>query len=356
MLYGIFFSSPANAEISIATTGPFTGTNLFRGEQVQHGAELAVEDINRAGGVLGQQLRLAIEDDACDPEQAVAVAKKFVNDGIVFVAGHVCSHSSIPASKVYQRHGVIMISPASTNPRLTDEGGSNIFRVCGRDDHQGIVAGNYLADEWYDKNIAILHDGSTYGEGLASETYKQLGRRGIVPAVFTALEPGKRNYADVIDTLQRARIDVVYVGGYTAETGLLVRQARDRDYQAQFVTGDAVTNEEFWLITGAAGEGTRGTFDPDPRARPAASEVLGRFRERGFEPSGYTLHTYAAIQAWAQAVEAAGTLETERVISVLRQNKFDTVLGKIEFDEKGDINAPGYVWYMWQGGRYVPIP
>jgi len=351
-----FYMISAQAEIFIATAGPFTGTNIFRGEQIQHGAEMAVADINARGGVLGEQVELLIADDACDPEQAVAVAHKLVNDGVVFVAGHVCSHSSIPASRVYRDAGVLMISPASTNPKLTDEGGDNVFRVCGRDDHQGVVAGNYLSDVWRDKNIAIIHDSSTYGKGLADETRKQLTKRGVTTALEETFTPGVRDYSQLVEKMQAASIDVIYVGGYTEETGLMVRQARDRDYAAQFVTGDALTNEEFWLITGKAGEGTLGTFGPDPRDFEAAASVVARFRDKGFEPSGYTLHTYAAVQAWAQATEKAGTLALDKVIESLRYEQFDTVLGEISFDGNGDVTAPGYIWYMWTNGNYVPLP
>lgn len=346
----------ALAEIPIATAGPFTGTNLFRGEQIQRGAELAVANINATGGVLGERLTLTIADDACDPDQSVAVANKLVSDGVVFVAGHVCSHSSIPAGRIYQDAGVIMISPASTNPRLTDEGGSNVFRICGRDDHQGVVAGDYLADEWSGGHIAILHDGSTYGEGLAAETKKQLKKRGIEHAMDSVFEAGSRDYSKLIERMQFTGIDVIYVGAYAADTGLMVRQSRDRGYDAQFVTGDALTNEEFWLITGKAGEGTRGTFGPDPRHSPAAASVVNQLRGKGFEPSGYTLHTYAAVQAWAQAANAAGTLDTDAVAFTLRQEVFDTVLGRIGFDDKGDATAPGFIWYMWNEGEYIPIP
>jgi len=351
-----FYMVSAQGEILIATAGPFTGTNIFRGEQIQHGAEMAVADINSRGGVLGEQVELLIADDACDPEQAVAVANKLVNDGVVFVAGHVCSHSSIPASRIYQSAGVLMISPASTNPKLTDEGGDNVFRVCGRDDHQGVVAGNYLSDVWRDSNIAIIHDGSTYGKGLANETRKQLDKRDVATALEATYTPGERDYSQLVDKMQAAGIDVIYVGGYTEETGLMVRQARDRNYTAQFVTGDSLTNEEFWLITGQAGEGTLGTFGPDPRSFPAATSVVARFRDKGFEPSGYTLHTYAAVQAWAQATEKAGTLALDKVIESLRHKQFDTVLGEISFDGKGDVTAPGYIWYMWKSGKYVPVP
>jgi branched-chain amino acid transport system substrate-binding protein len=346
----------ARAEILIAVAGPLTGQNIFRGEQIQHGAEMAVVDINERGGVLGQRIKLLIADDACDPEQAVAVAKKLVSDGVVFVAGHVCSHSSIPASTVYEKAGILMISPASTNPRLTDEGGSNVFRVSGRDDQQGVVAGDYLADVWGDKKIAVLHDGSTYGKGLADETRKQLNKRGVAEDTYEAYTPGERNYSKLVTKLQTAGIDVVYVGGYTAEIGLMVRQARDRDYGAQFVAGDALTNPEFWMITGPAGEGTLGTFGPDPRKNTAAARVVNQFRDQGFEPVGYTLHTYAAVQVWTQAVQAAGSLALDAVVEALRRGEFETVLGKIGFDEKGDVTAPGYFWYAWKNGKYVSVP
>jgi len=343
------------AEILIATAGPFTGQNIFRGEQIQHGAEMAVADINATGGVLGQQVALTLADDACDPEQAVAVANKLVSDGVVFVAGHVCSHSSIPASKVYEKAGVLMISPASTNPRLTDEGGPNVFRVCGRDDQQGLVAGNYLADQWGDKKIAILHDNSTYGKGLADETRKQLNKRGITQAMYEAYKPGERDYSALISTMQAAGIDVVYVGGYSTEAGLILRQGRNQGFAAQLVSGDALTNDEFWMITGEAGEGTLVTFGPDPRAFAAAAPVVRRFRDQGFDPLGYTLHTYAAVQVWAQAVRKAGVLDLDAVVKALRSHEFDTVLGKINFDQKGDVNAPGYVWYVWKDGEYVLV-
>ncbi len=355
IVFSAIFTISAHAEILIATAGPFTGTNIFRGEQIQHGAEMAVADINARGGVLGEQVELLIADDACDPDQAVAIANKLVSDGVVFVAGHVCSHSSIPASRVYQDAGVLMISPASTNPRLTDQGGDNVFRVCGRDDHQGIVAGNYLSDVWRNRNIAIVHDGSTYGKGLADETRKQLDKREVTIALEETYTPGERDYSQLVDKMQAASIDVVYVGGYTAETGLMVRQAHDRGYAAQFVSGDALTNEEFWLITGQAGEGTLGTFGPDPRTYQAAASVVARFRKIGFEPSGYTLHTYAAVQSWAQATQKAGSLAVDKVVESLRQEQFDTVLGKIGFDDKGDVTAPGYIWYMWKDGKYVPV-
>ena len=179
----------AQADIKIATNGPMTGQYAAFGEQMRRGAEMAVADINAKGGVLGQKLVLSIGDDACDPKQAVAVANKTASDKVVFVAGHFCSGSSIPASQVYQEEGIVQISPASTDPKLTEEGRANVFRVCGRDDQQGIVAGDLLADKFKGKKIAFLHDKTPYGKGLADETKMQLNKRGVTEA--TQIGPGR---------------------------------------------------------------------------------------------------------------------------------------------------------------------
>jgi branched-chain amino acid transport system substrate-binding protein len=342
----------AQAEIKISTAGPMTGQYASFGEQMQRGAEMAVKDLNAKGGVLGQKLVLSIGDDACDPKQAVAVANKFVSEGVSFVAGHFCSGSSIPASKVYEEEGVLQISPASTNPKLTEEGEDNVFRVCGRDDQQGIVAGNFLADTYGSKKIAVLHDKTAYGKGLADETKKQLNKRGIKEAMYEAYTAGEKDYSALISKMKANGVGVFYVGGYHTEAGLMVRQARDQGYDVQLVSGDALVTDEFWKITGDAGAGTLMTFSPDPRKNAVAAPVVAKFRAQNYEPEGYTLYTYGAIQAWAQAVEKAGSTDLNKVIASLRKNKFDTVLGSIGFDMKGDVTAPGYVWYIWKGGQY----
>jgi len=221
-------ATAAQADIKIATVGPMTGPYASFGDQMRRGAELAVKDLNAAGGVLGQQIKLSVEDDACDPKQAVAVANKLVSEGVIFVAGHFCSGSSIPASNVYTEEGVLQISPASTNPKLTEEGGDNVFRVCGRDDQQGIVAGNLLADEFGNKKIAILHDKTAYGKGLADETKKQLNKRGVKEAMYEAYTAQEKDYTALVSKMKAAGIDVFYVGGYHTEAGLMIRQAHEQ--------------------------------------------------------------------------------------------------------------------------------
>ena len=348
-------ASAAQAQITIATAGPMTGQYASFGEQMRNGAEMAVADINAAGGVLGEQLELLIGDDACDPRQAVSVANQMVNDGVIFMAGHFCSGSSIPASQVYTEEGILQISPASTNPALTDEGGDNVFRVCGRDDQQGAIAAELLADTFSDSRIAIIHDRTAYGKGLADATLASLNEMGVQEALYQAYNAGESDYSALVTRLNAENIDVLYVGGYHTEAGLMVRQMREQGMNTQLISGDALVTEEFWSITGDAGEGTLMTFGPDARRFEAAAEVVARFTEMGIDPEGYTLYTYAAIQAFAQAAEAAGTTDLDPLVAALREGSFETVLGSLSFDDNGDIEQPAYVWYEWSDGTYAEI-
>lgn len=352
---------PAMAqEITIATVGPMTGQYASFGAQMKAGAEMAVADINKAGGVTigGKKmtLKLSIGDDACDPKQAVAVATKLSGENVSLVAGHFCSGSSIPASKVYAEEGVVQISPASTNPKFTDERpGSNVFRVCGRDDQQGSVAGAYLATKFKDKNVAIVHDKSAYGKGLADETQKAMNAAGKKEVLYEAYTAGEKDYTALVTKLKQAAVDILYVGGYHTEAGLIVRQMRDQGMKTILVSGDALVTQEYWQVTGSAGEGTLMTFSPDPRKNPAAKDVVEQFRAAKIEPEGYVLYTYAAIQAWKQAAEKADSLEMKKVVEQLNALEFETVLGKFKFDNKGDPSLPPYTFYEWKDGKYEQL-
>ncbi len=342
--------------IPIAVVGPVTGQYASFGAQMTNGGQMAVDDINAAGGVLGKKLDLDIGDDACDPKQAVAVANQMTGNGVALVAGHYCSGSSIPASKVYAESNMVQISPASTNPAFTDDrAGPNIYRVCGRDDQQGGVAGKYLAKHFADKNIAFVHDKTAYGKGLADETKKALNEAGKQETMYEAITAGEKDYSALVSKLKQANIDIVYFGGYHTEAGLIIRQMRDQGLDTILMGGDALITQEFWSITGPAGEGTLMTFSPDPRKNPAAAEVVKRFKDKGIEPEGYVLYTYAAVQAWKQAADKAKSVESVEVVKALNDTEFDTVIGKFKFNEKGDPNLPPYAVYRWSNGTYEEI-
>lgn len=266
-----------------------------------------------------------------------------------------CSGASIPASEIYAAAGVLMMSPYSSNPTLTELGRANVFRLLQRDDAVGVVIGNYLAEHWPDQKIAILHDGTTFGRGLAELTKEQLNRRGVSEAIYEAYVPGKADYGAEIAALQAADVAVVFIGGYHTEIALMARAARDRGYPVQLIAGLGLTSEDFGLIAGPAAEGALFLDLADPRGRAEAAPVVARFRASGFEPQGYTLYAYSVVQVWAQAAEKAGSLKPEAMIASLHQHQFDTVVGPIDFDEKGDLAVQNLVWYVWRDGTYVPL-
>ena len=351
-------SAPAAAaEIRIAVAGDMTRANAWFGEQYQRGAELAVADLNARGGVLGQSVELIVGDHACDPDQAIALARKLDSDGVVFVAGHFCSHSSIPASKVYEEAEILMIAPSSVTSKLTDEGGPNVFRVCGRDDRQGAKVADHLAEHWAGKRIAILDDGTLWGAGVANAVRRRLHERGVAVAMNENYARGDLDYSALVSKMQGAGIEVFFVGGYHQETGLIFRQTRDRGYDVRLIASNSVATEDFPIIAGPGLDGTLMVAARDMRASSEAADVVARFRAQGYEPLGTTLNAYAAVQVWAQAVEAAGSLDLDAVIAVLHNRQFDTVLGRIGFDEKGDVTGiDPWQWAVWRAdGNYVPL-
>jgi branched-chain amino acid transport system substrate-binding protein len=346
----------ASADIEIATAGPMTGDYAAFGAQMQRGAEAAVADINAAGGVNGEMLHLNVGDDACDPKQATAVANDFVSRGVVFVAGHFCSGSSIPASDVYIEEDILQMSPASTNPKFTEgpheKGVETIFRTCGRDDQQGDFAGPWLAENYKGKKVAIIHDKSTYGKGIADLTKAAMNKAGLQEAMYEAYTAGEQDYTALVAKMKAAQIDVIYLGGYHTEGALIIRQAREQGLNAQLVGPDSLNTLEFVTIAGEAAEGVMFTNAAEARNLATAKAVVEKIRAGGFEPEGYTLTTYAAVQVWAMAANEAKTTDAGDLADVLRSHDWDTVIGTIGFDDKGDLKTSAYVWYIFKGGNY----
>jgi branched-chain amino acid transport system substrate-binding protein len=349
---------PARADVLIGLASPLTGPMGWAGASNQLGAESAVADLNAQGGVLGQQLELLAVDDYCDPQQALVAAEKLVAADVFLVIGHHCSHSTLPASKVYAAAGILMITPFTTNPTLTEQGFPTVFRMCGRDDRQGQVAGAFLAERFGSQRIAIVHDGTVYGQSLAHETRRRLNEQGVGEVLLEGIHLGQIDFSGIIEKLQALDVEVLYYAGLRNEAGLLVRQAYDHGYHPQIVTGDGVGGEEYALIAGPAADGTLMTYLARPPATPENALLAERFAAKGYAGSfGLgTFRSYAVVQAWAQAVEHVGTFAPSPVAEALRSIQFDTVVGRVGFDAKGDVTGFGtYVWYAWRGGEFAPV-
>jgi branched-chain amino acid transport system substrate-binding protein len=347
--FGLAFASAASAQIKLGVAGPLTGGSAAFGAQLKNGAEQAVEDINAAGGILGQKITITMGDDRADPKEGVSVANKFVGDGVTFVVGHFNSGVTIPSSEVYQENGILEITPAATNPRVTERNMWNIFRTCGRDDQQGAVAAAYILKNFKGKRIAIVHDKTTYGQGLADVTKAAITKGGLKEVLYEGVNVGEKDYSALVSKIKASRADLVYWGGLHDTGGLILRQMRDQGVKAPLMGGDGITDDEFAAIAGPGAEGTLMTYGPDPRKRPEAKDVVAKFRAKNFEPQAYTLYSYAAVQIIKQAAEAAKSLDPKKVAEQMKSGmKFKTVIGDISYDKKGDVTRLDYVVYIWK--------
>jgi branched-chain amino acid transport system substrate-binding protein len=352
-------ATPAFAQIKVASVGPMTGQYAAFGEQLRRGAEMAVKDINAAGGVNGQQLVLQIGDDACDPKQATAVANKLVSDKVVFVAGHYCSGSSIPASDIYKEAKILQITPASTNIKLTDDafakGNTTVFRTCGRDDVQGATVSAYILKNKKGAKVAILHDKSPYGKGVADETKKGLNAGGMKEAMYEAYNDTDKDFSALINKMKQAKIDMIVLGGYHTAAAMLVKQSREQGFGAQLVGFDALEDPEFGKLGGAATDGVLMSFPPKAEDFPANAALVKKFRDSGYDPTGYTLFTYAAVKVWADAANKAKSIDAAAVAAALRQGTYQSAVGPLTYDQKGDIKNPVYDIYVWKNGKSSPV-
>jgi branched-chain amino acid transport system substrate-binding protein len=339
----------ASAQIKIGVGGPMTGSNATFGAQIKKGAEQAAADINAKGGIGGQKIELVFGDDRGDPKEGVSVANKFVGDKVTMVIGHFNSGVSIPASEVYAENGILMISPASTNPRLTERKLWNTFRTCGRDDQQGEVAGAYLIKNYKGKKVAIIHDKTTYGKGLADETKKAMNKGGLKEVLYEGVNIGEKDFAALVSKIKASGADLVYWGGLHTEGGLIVRQMRDQGVKAPMMSGDGIATDEFAAIGGPGVAGTLMTFAPDPQKRPEAAAVVKKFLAANFKPEAYTLYSYATLQVMATAAAQAKSTDPKKVAEAIRGGKpFSTVIGSLSFNKKGDITRPDYTMYTWK--------
>ncbi len=346
----------AASAIKIGVAGPLTGDQGAFGEQLKNGALIAVEEWNAKGGVLGEKIEISWGDDQHDPKQAVAVANKFVNEGVVGVIGHFNSSCSIPASTIYQHGKVVQLTPGSTNPDFTERGLWNVFRVCGRDDQQGSVAANFIVKKLKKSKVAVLHDKTTYGQGLADETKKALEKANIKPVYYGGITQGERDYRPVLTAMKGKAPEVLFYGGIYPEAILLTKQMRELGMKTIFVSGDGVWAKEYIDIAGKAAEGGYVTFTPDQAKIKEAQGVIKRHQEKfGSDVGAYTVYSYVAANMLLEAVAATKSTDAVKIADYIRKTKWNTALGPIQFDKKGDVLVSPYVVWEVKDGKFVEL-
>ncbi|MFC6671362.1 branched-chain amino acid ABC transporter substrate-binding protein [Marinobacterium aestuariivivens] len=343
--------------LKIALAGPATGPVAQYGDMQKIGVMAAIEDINKAGGVNGMELEGVIYDDACDPKQAVAVANKIINDGIQHVVGHLCSSSTEPASDIYEEEGVLMITAASTSPTITEKGHQLIFRTIGLDSLQGSLAAEHILNNVKPQRMAVLHDKQQYGEGLATTVKNALEGNGVTPVMFEGVTPGDKDFSALISKLKKENVDFVYYGGYHPELGLILRQSREKGLDAQFMGPEGIVNADLAKIAGEAVEGVLATapkaFDQNPENQARVDAI----KAKGEDPTGpFVFPAYSAVQVMVDTIQATGETDPFKMAEYIRSHEFDTAIGHVKYDEKGDLTESTFVVYqLHQDGSKTPV-
>ena len=349
VLFAFLLVAPgaADADVVIGVAGPMTGSLAEFGAQIAAGAKQAVADINAAGGIKGQSLRLEIGDDACDPKQATAVAERMVADNVALVVGHLCSGTAISASAVYSAARVVNISPAVGASAFTDaRPAPGVFRLVGRDDVEGQLVGNMLANNRSSLETAIVDDGTPEAKTRTDAALSTLSRLGQSIGLSISLTNGDQDYSSVVSTLKSRNVDIVYFAGGAAEAGALVRGMKEQGLQATLIGGETLADPQFAISGGDAIVGTIMIAPPDPTRLPEAAGVVAKLRAEGIEPTAYAIDTYAAVQVWAKAADAED-LDFDHVVQSLGTGTFATVIGNISFDPKGNLKQSAVGFSIW---------
>ncbi len=346
----------AASTITLGVAGPLTGDQGAIGEQLKNGTIIAVEEWNAKSGVLGKRIEIVWGDDQHDPKQAVSVAHKFVNAGVAGVIGHFNSSCSIPASTIYHDGKIVQISPGSTNPQLTERGLWNVFRTIGRDDQQGTIAAEFIVKKLKKTRIAVLHDKTTYGQGLADETVKTLEKAKIKPVYYGGITQGEKDFRPVLTAVKQKNPEALFYGGIYPEAILLTKQMRELGMKAIFVSGDGVWQQEYIDIAGNAAEGSFVTFTPDQTKIKEAQGFIKKHRERfGSDVGAYTTYSYVAANILLEAIAATKSEDGPKIADHIRKAKWNTALGSIQFDKKGDVLVSPFVVWEVKGGKFVEV-
>jgi branched-chain amino acid transport system substrate-binding protein len=351
----VAFAPLAHADIVIGLIAPLTGPVAAYGDQVKNGAEAAVAEINKNGGILGEQVVLKLTDDGGEPKQGVSAANQIVGEGIRFVVGPVTSGVAIPASDVLAENGILMVTPTATAPDLTARGLTNVLRTCGRDDQQAEVAAAYVLKNLKDKKVAVIHDKGAYGKGLADAFKAAINAGGITEALYDSVTPGEKDFSSLLTRLKADGVEVIYFGGYHPEGGLLARQLKDLSVNATIIGGEGLSNSEYWAIGNEAAAGTLFTNASDALKNPDSSAAVAALKEKGIPPEAFTLNAYAAVEVLKAGIEKAGSADDPAAVATALKSgeAIPTAIGKLTYGETGDLTSQSFSLFKWEDGKIV---
>ncbi|MCP4751841.1 MAG: branched-chain amino acid ABC transporter substrate-binding protein [Proteobacteria bacterium] len=356
LVLGSACESDKDTAIKIGVVGPYSGNLAPLGIPPRNAVILAAEKINAAGGIRGRKVEIIAEDDVCKPEQAIDVASRLVDEGVVAVVGHICSGATIAAMSVYRDNDIPVVSPSATAPILTLSGKNSLFfRTIPHDAAQAVLQIQFILENLKAKKVAVVHDKSDYGKGLSTLIKEGLEKADVNIVLFEGISPDADDYSTVVREIKETDPDVVAFGGYHPEGSKIVTQSRRKNITAHFISGDALKDPSFIEMGGKYAEGVYISSTIDISRNPATIEVTKALSKRGQRPGNYGLQAHAGITAVFNAIEKSGSTKAKDIGKILRSESVSTTLGNISFDEKGDVVGSGFTIYRIDHGRFVNV-
>lgn len=341
----------AAAGIKIGSLGPLTGQYAADGNDIKNGVMAAIEVMGPEMGAMGP-VTLQAEDDACDPRQAVAAANKLINEKATAVIGAYCSSATIPAAEPLMAAKIFMITPASTNEKVTESGHKFMFRTCGRDDDQSKAAVKFMTDQLKAKGVYIVDDKTTYSQGLADNVEKLAAGAGLKVLGHEHVNQGDKDYSAVLTKVKAAKPDVFYVSLQNSASAapMLIQIAR-MGIKTKILAQDAVYHPQLMELAKKDAEGVYLTFGYTDKETPAYKKFAEAYKKFG-EPGAYSAYAYDSATAYLKAVKAAGSTDPEKVKAELMKLDFDGASKKIKYKENGDSGS-NYVIQVVKDGKFT---
>jgi branched-chain amino acid transport system substrate-binding protein len=355
IISGMSFSAEA---IKIGVAGPHSGGLASYGIPTVRAAELVVNKVNSQGGVLSEDVEVFTEDDACVPATAANIATQFVNQGIDVVLGHICSGATLAALATYKNAAIVVMSPTSTNPELTQSGDyPNFFRTIAPDDAQARLIVDYALNILKLSKIAVVHDNQAYGKGLAElvKGFLEADARATV-VLYESIIPGLMDYSNLVQNINQSNAEAAIYCGYHPEASKIITKMREMNMDTLFISDDAVKDDSFIVAAGNSAEGVYASAPKDLSNNSMYQlAVEEHVQAYGEDPGPFFPQAYAATMALLNAIKNAGSTNQEAVSEALRSNSVETPLGRIRFDEKGDAIGVGFSMYKVINGEFVEV-
>ncbi len=348
--------------IKVGVAAPYTGDTADGGIQIWQGAELAADEVNAQGGIMGKKIEIVPADDSADPNKAQSVANNLISQGIVAVVGHKDSGVSIPASAVYHAAGIVQVTPTSSNPQLTDQGFDTVFRVCPVDQTQGPVLAEFMIQTQGLKQIAVIYANTAYGIGLHDEFEQRAKELGVTPVASEEINRGDKDFTTTLQKIQPLAPQAIFYAGSLPEAIIIVQQMKELGIKAVFVGGDTLFQPEFIVQTGSASEGDYvSSFFPDmlQASNQADKNWVSEYRDTfKRNPGGNSSGGYVAAMAIFQAIKNANSTDPAKIKTAMESLNMDSFIGRIAFDQKGDLQDQRAHLHLFkvQDGTFVPVP